>query len=259
MSKVMEKIPISVVVIAKNEEKNLPGCLESIKWADEIVVVDGRSSDRTVDIARKYTNKVLTREMDLEGRHRNFAYAQAAQEWILSLDADERVSPELAEELKAIVSQNDPAISAYSIPVKTYIGNRWIKSAGYYPARKLRLHRKGKFRYEESGVHPRAFLDGKEQNLNGDILHYGYRDFTHMLEKLNNQTTLEAEKWVLENRKIGFLRILFKMMDRFSRNYFGKKGYADGFMGFFMSALHALYQFFTYAKYWEIKKRKQTS
>ena len=255
----MEKIPISIVIIAKNEEKNLPACLESVKWAKEIVVVDGGSSDKTVEIAKKYTNKVLTREMDLEGRHRNFAYAQATQEWILSLDADERVSPELAEELKQIVSKNDSTVSAYSIPIKTYIGDRWIKSAGYYPARKLRLNRRGKFRYEESSVHPRAFLDGKEQNLKGDIIHYGYRDFTHMLEKLNHQTTLEAEKWISENRKVGFFKIIYKMKERFLRNYFGKKGYADGFMGFFMSAQHALYQLFTYAKYWEIKKRKQTS
>lgn len=259
MNESMEKIPLSIVVIAKNEEKNLPGCLESVKWASEVVVVDGGSFDRTVEIAKKYTAKVLTRQMDLEGRHRNFAYLQANEEWILSLDADERVSPELAVELSEIVSKNDSTVSAYSIPIKTYIGDRWIKSAGYYPARKLRLHRKGKFRYEESGVHPRAFLDGKEQNLKGDIIHYGYRDFTHMLEKLNNQTTLEAEKWILENRKVGFLNILRKMIERFFRNYFGKKGYADGFMGFFMSAQHALYQLFTYGKYWEIKKRKQTS
>lgn len=253
----MEKIPVSVVIIAKNEEKNLPGCLESVKWAGEIVVVDGGSTDQTVEIAKKYTSKVLTRGMDMEGRHRNFAYSQAGQEWILSLDADERVSPQLAEELKQVVLRNDQTISAYSIPIKTYVGSRWIKSAGYYPARKLRLHRKGKFRYEESGVHPRAFLDGREQNLKGDIIHYGYRDFTHMLEKLNNQTTLEAEKWILENRKVSFLDVLRKMTGRFIRNYFGKKGYADGFMGFFMSALHAIYQLFTYAKYWEIKKGKQ--
>jgi glycosyltransferase involved in cell wall biosynthesis len=252
-----KKIPISVVIITKNEEQNLTGCMESVKWAKEIVIVDGGSTDRTVEIAKKYTDKILTRQMDIEGRHRNFAYSQATQDWILSLDADERVSSELAEELKQVVTQSNSPISAYSIPIKTYIGNRWLKSAGYYPARKLRLHRKGKFRYEESGVHPRAYLDGKEKNLNGDIIHYGYRNFTHMIEKLNNQTTLEAEKWISENRKVGFLKIIYKMIERFLRNYFGKKGYADGFMGFFMSAQHALYQLLTYAKYWEIKKHKQ--
>ena len=253
----MGKVPISIVIITKNEEKNLSACLESVQWAKEIIVVDGKSADRTAEVAKSSGAKVMVREMDVEGRHRNFAYAQATQEWVLSLDADERVSPELANELKEIVVQNDGGISAYSIPVKTYIGTRWIRSAGYYPARKLRLHRRGKFRYEESGVHPRAFLDGKEQNLNGDIIHYGYRNFSHMIEKMNHQTTLEAEKWVSENRQVSFLKIIYKMCDRFLRNYIGKKGYSDGFMGFFMSIFHALYQLFTYAKYWEIKKQKQ--
>ena len=252
----MNKVPISIVIIAKNEEANLSGCLESIEWAKETVVVDGESSDRTVDIAKKYGAKVITRKMDVEGRHRNFAYAQATEDWILSLDADERVSPELAAEIEAVISQNDPAIAAYSIPIKTYIGNRWIKGAGYYPARKLRMHRKGKFRYEESSVHPRAFLDGREKNLNRDIIHYGLKNFTHLIEKLNIQTTLEAEKWIAEGRRVSFPRILYKAFDRFSRNYFMKKGYADGFLGFFMSLVHALYQLFTYAKYWERKQNK---
>src|SRR3990167_2059970 len=94
-----QKVPLSVVIIAKNEEQNLPGCLESVKWAREIVIVDGESSDRTVQIAKSYTDRVLVRKMDVEGRHRNFAYQQATEEWILSLDADERVSLELEREI----------------------------------------------------------------------------------------------------------------------------------------------------------------
>lgn len=245
---------LSVVVITKNEECNLRGCLESVKWAKEIIIVDGNSSDQTVEIAKKYTGKISTREMDIEGRHRNFAYAQATGEWILSLDADERVSPELALELQEIVRKNDPAFSGYAIPIKTFIGKRWIKAAGYYPARKLRLHRKGKFRYEESGVHPRAFLDGKERPLKSDILHYGFRDFSHFIEKLNNQTTLEAQKWISDNRRVKTPKIIYKSFDRFMRNYIGKKGYTDGFQGFIMSVFHGLYQLFTYAKYLELKR-----
>jgi glycosyltransferase involved in cell wall biosynthesis len=221
--------------------------------------VDGGSGDRTVEIAKKYTDQVFTREMDVEGRHRNFAYARAAQEWVLSLDADERVSPELAGEIREVVSKNDPSISAYSIPIKSYLGKRWIRYAGYYPARKLRLHRKGKFRYEESAVHPRAFLDGKEGKLNGDIIHYGLRDFSHLIEKLNNQTTLEAEKWIIEKRKTSFLKICHRLVDRFLRNYVGKKGYADGFLGFFMSVVHSMYQWFSYVKYRELSQSTRTN
>lgn len=252
----MKYVPISIVLITKNEESNLPKCLASISWAKEIVIVDGFSTDKTVEIAKKYTDKIFSREMDIEGRHRNFAYGKATQEWILSLDADERVSPELAEEIKSVVTKNDPDLSGYAIPVKTFIGKRWLKAAGYYPARKLRMHRKGKFRYEESSVHPRAFLDGKETPLKNDILHYGYRDFSHFFEKLNNQTNLEAEKWIADGRRISALKLLWKAFDRFSRNYFRKKGYQDGFMGFLMSVGHGLYQLLTYAKYLELKKQE---
>lgn len=251
-----EEVPLSIVIIVKNEEKNLADCLNSIRWAKEIIIVDGESTDRTVEIAREYTNKIFVRQMDVEGRHRNFAYAQATQEWILSLDADERVSQELTAEIKEVIERNDVSISGYAIPIKTFIGNRWIKGAGYYPARKLRMHRKGKFRYEESNVHPRAFLDGKELPLQGDILHYGIRDFSHFIEKLNNQTAFEAEKWILDQRRIGMIKVLSKSLTRFVRNYFGKKGFRDGFLGFMMSLFHSLYQLFTYAKYIELKNEK---
>lgn len=249
-------VPISVVIITKNEERNISACLESVQWAGEIVIVDGFSSDRTVEIAKCYTDKIFLREMDIEGRHRNFAYAQASRDWILSLDADERVSSELALEIREVIEKNDPAYAGYAIPIKTFIGNRWIEEAGYYPARKLRMFRRGKFRYEESHVHPRAFLDGKERPLEHDILHYGFRDITHFFDKLNNQTSLEAEKWVRDGRSIRTPKLLFKTADRFLRNYFGKKGYRDGFMGFLMSVAHSLYQVLTYAKYLELKAVK---
>lgn len=254
----MSKVLLSVVIIAKNEERNIADCLESVKWAKEIVVVDGFSSDKTVDVVKRYTDKIHFRHMDMEGRHRNFAYAQATQEWVLSLDADERVSPELAREIEEVIKKNDSEIVGYAIPIKTFIGERWIRGAGYYPARKLRLHRKGKFRYEEASVHPRAFLDGKERPLQNDILHYGFRDIAHFFDKLNNQTTLEAQKWIRDRRRINTLKLLYKAFDRFVRNYIGKKGYQDGFMGFLMSMGHGLYQILTYAKYLEIKNQKQS-
>jgi len=247
-------IPVSVVIIAKNEERNLPPCLESVKWAQEIILVDGESSDRTVVVARSYTDKIIIRKMDIEGRHRNFAYAQATQEWILSLDADERVSSELARELKEVVVKSDPSVSAFAVPIKTFMGARWIKEAGYYPARKLRLHRKGKFRYEETQVHPRAYLDGRERMLSGDILHYSFRNFSHFIEKLNNQTSLEAEKWLVDGRRMNGAKAVYKSVDRFFRNYIGKRGFQEGFMGFMMSVFHGLYQLFSYAKYLELRQ-----
>lgn len=246
-----EKFALSVAVIAKNEEKRLDDCLKSVAWANDIVVIDDMSTDRTVEIAEKYTTNIKQRKMDVEGTHRNYAYSQAENQWVMSLDADERVTPELAEEIKRVLGSDKGEYNAYAIPIKTYMGNRWIKGAGYYPARKVRIFRKDKFRYEDSGVHPRIFLEGKCGELNGDILHYSWNNLSEFLTKINRETTLEAEKWLQDGRKVTFWNIFRKTIDRFLKNYFLKKGYKDGFYGFLFSYFHSYYQLMSYAKYYE--------
>jgi len=248
-----EKVPVSVCIIAKNEERRLPECLQSVQWADEVVVLDDESTDKTIEIAKNYHAKVFSRKMDNEGRHRNYAYSLAKNDWALSLDADERVTPELAEEIKKMLRSTN-GYSAFSIPIRTYIGKRWVLGAGYYPAPKVRLFQKDKFKYEEAGVHPRIFLEGKCGNMKSDIIHYSCRDFSDWLSKFNRETTLEAEKWVKDGRKVTFPKILRKMIDRFIKFYFLRDGWRDGFQGFIMSYFHSLYQLITYAKYWEMKK-----
>lgn len=248
-------VPISVVIIAKNEEKRLPDCLSSVNWAKEIVVIDDESQDMTSEIARKAGAKVIRRAMDIEGRQRNFGFDQAGQPWILSLDADERVSPELAEEMARAIQnyQGNQKVVGFRLPVRTYIGSRWIRGAGYYPARKARFFRKGRFRYEEAGVHPRALYEGEMVPLNGDIIHYSCTDLGGFINKFNRETTLEAEKWILDGRKMALAKSLRKTIDRFLKNYFLKGGWRDGMMGFVMSVFHGLYQFISYAKYREKK------
>ncbi len=247
------KFPLTVAIIAKNEEKRLEECLASVAWADEIIVLDDMSTDRTVEIARKYTDKIFQRAMDIEGRQRNYAYSKAAHEWVFSIDADERVTPELRDEIQKVLSANPNPHQAYAIPIKTFLGNRWIKGGGYYPARKLRIFKKDKFRYEEAKVHPRVFLEGTCGELQGDILHYSWRNLSDFLAKFNRETSLEAEKWILDGRKANFPNMLRKFVDRFLKNYFLKKGWSDGFIGFLMSFFHSLYQLISYAKYYEIK------
>ena len=253
------KAPLSVVIIAKNEEHRIVDCLKSISWAEEIVVIDDESEDRTPEICRQWGAKVYRRAMDIEGRQRNFSFDQATQPWVLSLDADERVTPELAQEIKAQIDKYFPdlSVTGFAIPIRTYIGRRWIRGAGYYPARKTRLFRKGKFRYEEARVHPRAFYEGKIVDLENDILHYSCADLAGFIRKFNRETTLEAEKWILDGRKASLIKALRKTVDRFLKNYLLKKGWQDGFMGFVMSFFHGFYQFLTYAKYRELKQTSQ--
>jgi len=246
-----EKILLSVVILTKNEEKRLSGCLDSVKWADEIVVVDDESTDRTVEIARRYTNKVLIKRMDIEGRHRNWAYAQAKNIWVLSLDADEIVTPELKEEIERIL-KNNPKENGFTIPRRNFIGDYWVKYGGWYPSPQLKLFKKDKFRYEEVTVHPRAFMDEPCGHLKSDIIHYSYRNLEDFLNKLNNQTTREARKWFDQNKPMTLGRFIYRSIDRFIRTFIGRRGYKDGFFGFVVAFNAALYQFISYLKYREI-------
>ncbi len=245
-------INLSVVVLTKNEEKNIQRCLQSVAgWANEIVVVDDESSDRTVDIVSRYTDRIIIRKMDIEGRHRNFAYAQAKNLWVLSLDADEVATEELKGEIKDVLSKHTQ-YNGFTIPRRNFIGDYWVRYGGWYPSPQLKLFRKDKFRYEEVGVHPRAFMDDPRGHLKSDIIHYSYQNIEDFLHKLNNQTTREAQKWFQQNKPMRLVRFVWRTIDRFMRTYFGRRGYKDGFIGFIVAFFAGFYQFLSYLKYREI-------
>lgn len=259
----MAEQPISVVVITKNEEERIADCIASVvTWADEIIIVDDESTDRTLEIAQGLGAKTFSRRMDIEGRHRNWAYAQARNDWVLSLDADERVTEELKREIAGVIAHNQEPLAAYTVPRRNFLGDYWIRWGGMYPAAQLKLFLKEKFRWEEVEVHPRAFLDGTCGKLNRDLIHYTYRDWTDFLRKLNAQTTLEAKKWVKlaqtdaakARYKMNTLHALWRTVDRFFRTFIAKKGYRDGFIGFMVAYFSSLYQIVSYAKYRWMKK-----
>jgi glycosyltransferase involved in cell wall biosynthesis len=250
-----ERIPISVVVLTKNEQGRISKCLDSVKWADEIIVVDDESEDQTLDIVRQYTNRLFIRKMDIEGIHRNWAYAQAKNPWVLSLDADEIVTPELKEEITRVLS-NNPKENGFTVPRRNYIGDYWVRYGGWYPSPQLKLFKKEKFRYEEVSVHPRAFMDDPCGHLKSDIIHYSYKNLEDFLQKLNNQTTREAQKWFDNNKPMRLGRFIYRSIDRFIRTYIGRRGYKDGFMGFAVAFYAGLYQFISYLKYRELVQMK---
>ena len=255
----MNKIPLSIVVITKNEEANIERCLKSATWADEIVVVDSHSTDRTVEIAKCFTNNIHMRDMKVEGTHRNYAYSLASSEWILSLDADEEISQELKDEIIDILRDEQKAykFDLYSMPIKTFIGDVWAKYAGWYPAPKVRLFRKGKFRYDDAEVHPRTYYEGKCGHLKGDILHYAYKSLSDIFHNLNEQSELQAKEWHREGRKFNTARFLRTSCDRTLKKYFLKGGYKGGILGFILSASDGIYQFMSYAKLWELYNKNK--
>ena len=249
----MNKVPLSVIILTKNEEHNIGDCLESVvDWADEVIVMDDESSDRTVELAQRYPVKVFKRKMENEGRHRNWAYAQSRNEWVLNLDADETVTKDLQEEIRSSLS--DAKFESYSIPIKTYIGKFWVKHCGWYPANKLRMFMKSKQWYEEAEVHPRIANFITCGLLTRDIIHKGYPNFSHFIEGFNRQTTLEAIKWIRDNRKVSLGKVIWKTLDRFFRTFLYKQGFKDGFVGFMVAYFAGAYQIISYAKYWEMKR-----
>jgi glycosyltransferase involved in cell wall biosynthesis len=251
-----EKIPLSVVILTKNSQEMVEDCLKSVfGWVEEIIVVDDMSIDRTKEIVKKYTDKIFIKKWIKEGVQRNFAYSQAKNTWVLTLDPDERVTLELKKELEEIFTNNNIEFSGFSVSMKTYLGEHWIRWGGWYVA-KLKIFRKDKFRYEEAEIHPRAFLEGKEGRLKADIIHLNYQDFSQYIEKTNIQSTLEAKKWLRDKRKMNFFIASLRTVDRFVRMFFRKKGYRDGFLGFMVAYISGLYQILSYAKYWELKKKK---
>ncbi|MBD3426355.1 MAG: glycosyltransferase [Candidatus Omnitrophica bacterium] len=253
----MGKVPVSVVVITKNEQDNIDECLKSVKWAAEVIVVDDQSSDSTRDIAAEYTDKVFVRKMENEGRHRNWAYDQASYDWVLSLDADERVTEELAREIAQLVS-GETEYTGYTIPRRNYIGDHWLRYGGEYPAAQLRFFRKRDFRYEEAEVHPRAFMEGECGHLSGDIIHYSHRDIADYLRSLNGQTTLEARKWYNTGRNMSLGHAIWRSFDRcFYRRLLRKRSYGDGVYGLAVAVFSGLYQIVSYFKYWEMKQKAQ--
>jgi glycosyltransferase involved in cell wall biosynthesis len=252
----VDKISLSVVTLTKNSEGIIEDCLKSVcDWAGEIIIVDDMSTDKTLEIVSKYTDKIHIKKWEREGSHRNYAYALAKFDYVLSLDSDERVSPELRDEIIKIFKEG-PKYVGYNIPHRNFIGDYWIKHGGWYPNAKLKMYAKKSFKFEEEAeYHPRAFLDGPSYTLKSDIIHYAYRDFRNLFSKLNHQTDFEAKKWLRDKRKMSFSLCMIKAWSRFMKFYFTKNGRKDGFIGFMMALASSAYQLMTYAKYWEAKTK----
>jgi glycosyltransferase involved in cell wall biosynthesis len=170
----MEKVKLSICIITYNEEENIRDCLESVKWAEEIIVVDSFSNDKTVAICQEYTNKIIQRPWPGHIEQKNFALEQAAQPWILCLDADERLSPLATEEVIREVSQENNLYHGFFFPRHSYYLGRWINHGGWYPDYKLRLAKKGKARWGGRNPHDKLILDGKSQYLKGEILLHSF-------------------------------------------------------------------------------------
>jgi glycosyltransferase involved in cell wall biosynthesis len=247
---------LSVAIIVWNEEERLRACLESVAWADEIVVVDAESTDKTVPLAREFTDKVYVRPWPGFPIQKNFALDQATGDWILSVDADERVTPELREKIGAIVKDDGPA-DGYSIPRRNIFWGAWVRHGGLYPDYQLRLFRRGSGRFVEDAVHESARVVGRVETLAEPLLHHSYRDLEDFVRRSNRYSTLSARDWVRRGRPVRVRHLVTRPLGRFFSMYVVQRGFLDGWRGFVLAVLYAEYVFLRMAKVWEAGRARE--
>ena len=238
---------LTVTVITYNEAASIRDTLQSVSWADEIIVIDSNSTDRTVEIAREYTSRVEVRDWAGYGPQKNYAASLASHDWILSIDADERITPPLADEIRAVM-RTGPSAQAYSLPRVSFYLGRWIRSTDWYPDFHVRLYDRRAARWTEQKVHESVRATGRVEKLRGEMLHYPYRDMSEHLAKIDQYTTLVAEQWAAEGRRATALQAFIYPRLAFFRNYVLKRGFIDGQTGLLVSLLNSYYVFLKYAK-----------
>ena len=243
-------LPVSVTVITRNESANIAAALESVSWADEIVVVDAESTDDTAAIARRFTPRVTVRQWPGYAAQKNFAAGQACHDWIFSLDADERVSPALADEIRSVL-QEAPGQAGFRVPRASYYVGRWLRSTDWYPDFQLRLYDRRRARWEGRYVHESVKADGPVATLHGELLHYPYRDIAHHVQTIDRYTTLVADQAAERGTRASVADLLVRPPLAFLRNYVLRLGIKDGQAGLVVSLLNSYYVFLKFAKLWE--------
>jgi glycosyltransferase involved in cell wall biosynthesis len=247
---------VTATLITLNESANLEAALESVRWADEIIVVDAESTDDTVAIARRYTDRVFVRPWPGYIAQKNFAASQASHDWIFSLDADERVTPELAAEIKALVAAGPPC-PGYRMPrVSHYLG-RWLRSTDWYPDYQMRLYDRRRAKWAGRYVHESIQAVGDPGRLRAELQHHPYRDVSHHLRTIDRYSSLAAQQMVEDGRRTGPFRIVLHADAAFLRNYLLRGGIMDGAAGLIVSLLNSYYVAMKFVKLWEMEKKPE--
>lgn len=240
---------LSVIIITKNESANIRACLESVAWADEIVVVDSASTDGTLEIAREFTPQVhVHADWPGFGAQKNRALDYASKDWVLSLDADERVTPELRAEIEAVLL--DARADGYEIPRLSSFCGRFMRHSGWHPDYVLRLFRRGKARFSDALVHESVQLQGSKARLRQPLLHYSYRDFEDVLSKLNSYSSAAAAMLERRGKKGSLAQAVLHGVWAFIRTYLLRAGFLDGREGFMLAVMNAENSYYRYIKLW---------
>jgi glycosyltransferase involved in cell wall biosynthesis len=244
---------LSATVITLNEEENLKACLESLSFADEIIVCDSGSTDRTLAIARSFTDKVFVDPWEGFARQKNLAQDRASGPWILNIDADERATPALREEILGLL-QNDSSCAGFRIPRKNFFAGQWIRHGGWYPNYQLRLYRKAAGAFAPREVHEQVVVQGKVGTLRAPLAHFTYRSISDYLKRMDRYSDLSARQYHQEGKRLAWPEILFRTQFTFFKMWVLQKGFLDGANGFVLAVLYSYYTFVKYAKLKELNR-----
>lgn len=245
------RCPVSCSIVCFNEEQVIRRCLESVKWCDEIIVVDSFSTDTTREICQDYSTRIIQRAWPGYVEQKRFALSQASHEWILNIDADEEVSPLLQSEIQAVLQRDDPAVDGFYIPrLVHYLGRWWWH--GWYPSYRLRLFRKHKVRWGGVDPHEKVLLHGRSERLSGNLHHYTYTDISDHLRTVNSLTDISSRELMLRKRQRYLSDVVLRPLWRFLSFYLLRGCIRDGIPGFFVAVTSAFYVFLKYAKLREL-------
>jgi glycosyltransferase involved in cell wall biosynthesis len=240
---------VSVIIITKDEEKNIAECLSSVKWADEIIVVDAESSDDTIQTAKKYTERVYIKKWEGYAKQKKYALGLAENEWVLSLDADERVTEELKDEIEKLGSTD---ADGFRIRRRNFLFNKEIKSCGWGNDYQLRLFKRDKVALTDRLVHEGFVAEGRVKKMDHPMLHFTFSSFAGYISKINNYTSLRAKELFEEKRNVNGWIIISHTISAFLQFYIVKRGFKDGVHGLIISLLHSISTMLNYIKLWEL-------
>jgi len=251
----MEKVPLSVAIITKNEEENLRACLQSVAFSGQIVVVDSGSTDATLQIAAEFESDIYREAWHGFGPQKQLAIDKCREPWILILDADERIPPETAEVIKKIVTGQGIKEAGFSLPRKNYFQGRWIKHAGWWPDRIVRLFRRGSGRMTEASVHEAVEVKGLIGALDVPIEHFTESRLSKIIQKIDKYSTLGAEDAFKEGKRSSTCSAFFRAFFTFLQDYVLRGGVLDGMPGLTLAVTDSVNKFFKYAKLAELSRK----
>ncbi len=244
---------LSATVICRDEADKIRGCLESVRFCDEVLVVDSGSTDGTLEVARELADAVVEREWPGYVAQQNFARIRARGEWVLSIDADERVNADLAAEIRETLAR-EPAVDGFRISRHVHYLGRWIDHCGWYPEPRVRLFRRERGCWEGVDPHYDVAVEGPLGDLRGEIVHYTYDDMEDHVRTLNRFSSILAREHRARGRRFSWTSLLLRPPLEFCKKYVLKRGFLDGPQGFYVSVLSAFYVFLKLAKLWEAER-----